>query len=145
MREKTHVYCRSYKNYNRNLFQENLRNLDWSIFDLLDNSEDMWSMIYKAILFEVNHMCPYKKTKISVNRPEWMNRELLEYEIHRDTLFRIYNRSKTQNNYDKASYARKVYNTMVKEAKQKYMLGKLKEHEKDQKKFWEKIKMLILA
>ena len=39
------------KNYNRNLFQENLRNLDWSIFDLLDNSEDMWSMIYKAILF----------------------------------------------------------------------------------------------
>ena len=88
-------------------------------------------------------MCPYKKTKISVNRPEWMNRELLEYEIHRDTLFRIYNRSKTQNNYDKASYARKVYNTMVKEAKQKYMLGKLKEHEKDQKKFWEKIKMLI--
>ena len=95
MREKTHVYCRSYKNYNRNLFQENLRNLDWSIFDLLDISEDMWSMIYKAILFEVNHMCPYKKTKISVNRPEWMNRELLEYEIHRDTLFRIYNRSKT--------------------------------------------------
>ena len=88
-------------------------------------------------------MCPYKKTKISVNRPEWMNRELLEYEIHRDTRFTIYNRSTTQNNYDKASYARKVYNTMVKEAKQKYMLGKLKEHEKDKKKNWEKIKVLI--
>ena len=85
-------------------------------------------------------MCPYKKTKISVNRQEWMNRELLEYEIHRDTLFRIYNRSKTQNNYDKASYARKVYNTMMKEAKQKYMLGKLKEHEKDKKKLGKRLK-----
>ena len=51
--------------------------------------------------------------------------------------------SKTQNNYDKASYARKVYNTMVKEAKQKYMLGKLKEHEKDQNKILEKIKVLL--
>ena len=115
-------------------------NLDYSETTL--DSHKLLASIEEEFTCPYKNMCPYKKTKISVNRPEWMNRELLEYEIHRDTLFRIYNRSKTQNNYDKASYARKVYNTMLKEAKQKYMfmLGKLKEHEKDKKKFGKRLK-----
>ena len=46
------------------IFQRNLRKLDWSILDLLDNVDDMWSMIYKAINYEVNLMCPYKRIKI---------------------------------------------------------------------------------
>ena len=88
-------------------------------------------------------MCPYKKTKITNNRPEWMTRELMEFEMHRDTLFRIYHRNRSQITYDKASHARKVYNTMVKEAKQSFTISKLKEHEKNQSKFWEDIKSLI--
>ena len=88
-------------------------------------------------------MCPYKRIKVRVNRPEWMTRELLEYEVHRDILFKIYHRNKTQINYDKASHARNVYNTLVKEAKQNYLLGKLKVHEKDQNKLWTDVKTLI--
>ena len=105
--------------------------LDWSILDILDNIDDMWCMIYNAIKYEVDLMCPYKRIKISVNRPEWMNRELLEYEVHRDILFKVYKRNKTQNNCDRASHA------------QNYMLGKLKEHAEDQNKFWKDVKMLI--
>ena len=71
-------------------------------------------------------MCPYNKTKITNNRPEWMTRELMEFEMHRDTLFRIYHRNRSQIIYDKASHARKVYNTMVKEAKQSFTISKLK-------------------
>ena len=48
VREKKYIYCRRYRNYNKAIFQENLRKLDWTILDLLDNVEDMWSMIYKA-------------------------------------------------------------------------------------------------
>ena len=57
IREKKYVYCRSYKNYDKNIFQSNLKNLDWTIFDLLDNVDDMWNMIYKAIEYEVNLIC----------------------------------------------------------------------------------------
>ena len=67
IREKKYVYCRSYKNYDKNIFQSKLKNLDWTIFNLLDNVDDMWNMIYKAIEYEVNLMCPYKKTKITNN------------------------------------------------------------------------------
>ena len=89
--------------------------------DILDNIDDMWCMIYNAIKYEDDLMCLYKRITISVNRPEWMHRELLEYEVHRDILFKVYKRNKTQNNYDRASHSRKVYNTMVKEAKPNYM------------------------
>ena len=65
--------------------------------------------------------------------------------MHRDTLFRIYRRNRSQITYDKASHARKVYNTMVKEAKQSFTISKLKEHAKNQSKFWEDIKSLIPA
>ena len=73
VREKTYVYSRSYKNYDKKKLQGNLKNLDWSIFDLPDNVDDMY-MIYKAIEYEVNRMCPYKKFKITTNRPEWMTK-----------------------------------------------------------------------
>ena len=36
-----------------------------------------------------------------------------------------------------------MYNRLVKEAKQNFMLGKLKQHNKDQNKFWNEIKKLI--
>ena len=103
----------------------------------------MWNMIYKAILYEVNRMCPYKKFKITTNRPEWMTKELQELEIHRDALFKIHKRKKSQSTYDRACQARKTYNKMVNEAKQNYTLSKLKEHEKDLSKFWKDIKSLI--
>ena len=50
---------------------------------------------------------------------------------------------KTQNSYDRAASARRMYNRLVKEAKQNFMLGKLKQHNKDQNKFWNEIKKLI--
>ena len=79
----------------KHTFQTNLKKLDWSILDVLENVDDMWSMIYRAIEYEANSTCPYKRIQISVNRPEWINRELLEYEIERDILFRIHKRKKT--------------------------------------------------
>ena len=100
-------------------------------------------MILKAIEYEANHMCPYKQVKIFVNTPEWMNRELLEYQLERDILFRVHRRKKTQNSYDRVASARRMYNRLVKEAKQNFMLGKLKQHNKDQNKFWNEIKKLI--
>ena len=94
-KEKEYVHFRSYRNYKKHTFQTNLKKLDWSILDVLENVDDMWSMIYRAIEYEANSTCPYKRIKISVNRPEWINRELLEYEIERDILCRIHKRKKT--------------------------------------------------
>ena len=70
--ERGYVIGRSYMNYDKIAFQNNLKNLDWSILFLLDNPNDAWNMLYKAILLEADKMCPKRKIKISYNRPTWL-------------------------------------------------------------------------
>lgn len=55
-----HRFARSYRNYNSDVLHENLVNLDWSIFDLLTDVDDMWQMICEAIKYELDQMCPIK-------------------------------------------------------------------------------------
>ena len=84
--ERGYVIGRSYMNYDKIAFQNNLKNLDWSIIFLLDNPNDAWNMLYKAILLEADKMCPKRKIKISYNRPTWLTEELTEIGREREIL-----------------------------------------------------------
>ena len=84
--ERGYVIGRSYMNYDKIAFQNNLKNLDWSIIFLLDNPNDAWNMLYKAILLEADKMCPKRKIKISYNRPTWLTEELTEIGKEREIL-----------------------------------------------------------
>ena len=44
-------------------------------------------MLYKAILFEIDKMCPKKRFKVSCNRPPWLTLELIEIGKERDVAF----------------------------------------------------------
>ena len=111
--EKGFVFGRSYKNYNITTFQNNLRNLDWSILYLLDNPNYDWNMLYKAILFETDRMCPQKIFKISYNRPVWLTQELIEIGRERDIAVRYARRRKHETAFTRARNIRNEYNRAI--------------------------------
>lgn len=86
-----HVYKRSFKSYDKDIFQENLQDLDWSLLDLLEVDE-MWQMVVNAMLYEADSLCPYKWIKVNSCRPIWFTSQMNELACDRDILFRNYRR-----------------------------------------------------
>ena len=141
--ERGYVIGRSYMNYNKIAFQNNLKNLDWSIIFLLDNPNEAWNMLYKAILLEADKMCPKRKIKISYNRPTWLTEELTEIGRERDIAFRYARRKKSEAAFAHARNLRNEYNREIHNATCEYVMGQLEKHKHDQKKFWSSIKNVM--
>lgn len=58
--------------------------MDWSILDLLDNVDTMWGMVHKALIYEIDEMCPYNFVKVRKFRPIWFTSAHALSEISRE-------------------------------------------------------------
>ena len=50
----------SYKNYNKEDFQDNLRALHWNDFFGIENPNECWDIFYNRIISTLEDMCPEK-------------------------------------------------------------------------------------
>lgn len=93
--------------------------MDWSIIELLDNVEEMWTMLKNAMLYEADIMCPQKWIRVNTSKPIWFSNTLVELARDRDILFWNYMRGGCKNKeiYMKVSMKRRAFNRMVKTAK----------------------------
>ena len=134
---------RSYKYYDRELLMRNLKDLDWSILPLLKDPNEAWEMIYKAILYEIDRMCPFRKFKINTLRPKWYTPELAEQAKERDRLARRARKLKTQESWEVFTRARNKFNLDIKNAKNKYTIEMLEQNEQNNNKFWKSIQDIL--
>ena len=141
----TWVEGRSYKHYDRELFMQKLRDLDWSILPLLKDPNEAWKMIYGAILYEIDKMCPFRKFKINALRPKWYTQELAEEAKERDRLARRAKRLKTPESWERFTRARNKFNLDIKNAKNNYTIEMLEKNEQNNKKFWKSIQDILPA
>ena len=142
-KNKIWVEGRSYKNYDRDLFMHKIANLDWSILALLNDPNEAWHMIYKAIVYEADIMCPIRKFKVNTLKPDWYTLDLLQQARERDRLARLAKRHKTQESWGKFTTARNKFNSDIKAAKNDYTLDMLERNSQNQTKFWKSIKSIL--
>lgn len=149
-RKKTHRqyeyrYCRQYKLFDSIIFQNKLESLDWSIYDLLTDVDEMWSMLYNGIKYELDIMCPYVRTKVNTSKPMWFSQELYELSKERDRLFTKFRRSKGKNTvcYEQAVSKRKEFACLVKIAKETYYQELLEINKNNGMKFWNTIQSIL--
>ena len=69
---------RSYRNYNIEIFQDNLANYNWDILYDCDDVNQAWSIILNRIESEIESMCPLKDIKIKKQKDPWITNEILE-------------------------------------------------------------------
>ena len=62
--EKVSFIGRSYKNYNKENFTQNLLNQNWLIFDTETNPEILWNTMVDNITKCIDHLCPLKKFRV---------------------------------------------------------------------------------
>ena len=137
------TFGRSYKNYNKNVFQEMLVEHDWSNLDRIVNPNDYWKTLLDGITFEIDKLCPLKTMVLKDYGDPWVTREIVEVLKDKKRLFLKAKRTKLPEDLQAARKARNSANKMVKQAKEDFIKENLEDNNNNAKKFWEHINKLL--
>ena len=85
---------RSYRNYNKDLFQEYLIGDNWRHFYESSDPNECWRVMENIILKHLDKMCPLKEFRINEYREAWMNRDLMELIIDKDKALSLAKKNK---------------------------------------------------
>ena len=87
---------RSYRNYNKEIFQQNIREANWENFNASSNVTDKWDLFENIIRGTIDNMCPLKDFRIKQKKEPWISNELIELIKDKDNLLKRAKKSKDQ-------------------------------------------------
>ena len=134
---------RSYRDFNRASFEEELLKGDWDAFFKLDNVEETWDFILNKMTYVLDAMCPLRTYHIKNYRPEWMTSELIEQIKDRDYFYKKAKMKGNRDDWNIAKFLRNTTNSNIRQAKRDFILERLRANEQDAKKFWKTIHSVI--
>ena len=143
-------YGRSYKNFNEEIFHNEIKQKDWNKLFENKSSESCMNTFYNTIEQLLDEMAPVKRlTKKEVNllkRP-WITKGILISIKNRDKIHKEYLKCKETNRKDQIYkiYKRKrnLITTLLRQSKGDYYQSFFEEHKSNVKKTWEGIRNII--
>ena len=142
-KEKISFQGRSYRNYDRQVFQERLVERDWAEFWNLRDPNKLWDIMESNILEEIHISCPIKSFKVSSFREPWVTNEAIEAIKDKD---RILNRAKRTGREEDWLEARRVRNRVGRDLeilRADYLKHQQQIHQANPKKFWSTVASII--
>ena len=134
---KCEFIVRSYRNYNKMRFQENIRNENWDNYDSNPTVKGKWEEMESIIRNNIDAMCPLKKFKIKQEKEPWISNRLIELIKDRDSRFKRAKRRKDPQLWNEAKRLRNNCIKRLREAKADYIKENLENNIGNQKKFWQ--------
>ena len=134
---------RSYRNYDREVFQNRLENRNWREFFATEDVEDLWGMMESYILTEIDKMCPIKKCRVSKLREPWITNEAIEAIRDKDRLLKRAKRTGTEEDWERARRVRNSVGRDLENLRADYLKQKQEEHRNDPKKFWSTLGKIV--
>ena len=130
------------KNYNKETFQLNLLNVDWSSVVCSDNVPQAWE-IFKAILMSaIDNIARVKEVRIKQRAEPWINNEILQSIKDIDKAFQLYKNDKSDEKYSYFKELRNKTQTLIYNAKRGYFKEKVENENHDSKSLWRSLKEL---
>ena len=109
-RPKVEFKGRSYRNYDKALFGQQLLNFIWDDFYDIRDPDAAWSFLLEKILNVLDRMCPIRSYLIKNYRPEWITSELIEQIKDRDY---FYTKAKLSGDEDALNIAKYLRNRLI--------------------------------
>ena len=142
IRESTAFTGRSYRNYDRETFQQCLMDLEWHPFYAMTDPDHAWAYLLHKIEAEIDKMCPVKEIKIKKPKAQWISNELLEFINDKDDLLILAKTTNSPDDWNAARIARNYVASLIKNAKKDYLIGEV-DNNNDPNKFWSKMGTLF--
>ena len=137
------TFGRSYKNYNKGDFQQQLVDHDWSELDDIGDPNDYWKILISGITNELEKTCPLKKMVLKDYGDPWITREIVEILKDKKRLFMKAKKSRLPDDLLAAREARNLANKMVKQAKEDFIKDNFENDSNDPKNIWQHINSLL--
>ena len=142
-KERVEFRGRSYRDYNRDVFQDRLREYDWENFFVSRDPDTLWGISENFILEELELMCPIKSFKVAVIREPWLTDEALEAIKDKDRLLKRAKKTRKEEDWAEAKMARNRVGRDLEMLRVDFLKQQQQVHCDDPKKFWATVASII--
>lgn len=115
--KRTNFRCRTFNNYVKVDFQQDLVNYDWSELFEIECPNQAWLLLYGVILEFANKHCPFRQFTSKRELPEWLTNEILEFLKERDHKYKVAKRSADPHDWSVLKKLRNKCNCLIANAK----------------------------
>ena len=134
---------RSYRNYDKDIFQNNIRNSDWTKFNVLNTAEGKWKEFENITRSCIELMCPIKQFKVKQEKEPWITPQLIELIKDKDLALKRAKKSKNPVLWREAKRIRNNCTKRLRDARAEFMRHNLDNNLGNQKKFWRNIQDVL--
>ena len=142
-REKIDFQGRSYRNYDRQAFQDRLAGRDWTDFFTLRDPDELWESMETKIMEEIDRMCPIKSFKVASISEPWITNEAIEAIKDKDRILRKAKRSGREEDWEEARRVRNRVGRDLEILRADFLKQQQQIHQDDPKKFWSTVATII--
>ena len=141
--EKMKFIGRSYRNYNKDVFQDRLKEYDWINYFDIENPNECWEILYSRIIETLDDMCPENSYNIKCYREKWMNRDIMERIIDKDKGLAKAKKTGNEDDWNIAKFLKNETGKIIERAKMQFFDDEFIASKGDPKRFWRNIYSLI--
>ena len=142
-KQKCNFTGRSYRNYNKDIFQERIKQSDWTFLDDNIDVQIQWEKWLSIINNILDEMCPLKVFKIKQLKQPWITPRLIELIKDKDKALKDAKKSKNLELWTEAKRLRNACTNRLRKARADFIKEQLEIHTNDQKKFWNHIQDVL--
>ena len=141
--EKIEFKGRSYRNYDREIFQGALLNRDWGNFMNERDPNVLWEQMQSIMEEEIDLMCPIKSFKVKKSREPWITNEAIEAIRDKDRALRKAKKSGKEEDWAVARRERNRIGRELELLRSDFLKAQQEEYKSDPKNFWKTIQSII--
>ena len=142
-KEKNTFWGRSYRNYNKDEFINQLKNNNWFDIETETCPNKIWNEFLHVITSMIDNQCPLKEFRIKKVKEPWVSQELLEFIKDKDRALRKAKKTNSENDWKIAKRLRNECLHRVRNCKADFIKNELNQNQDDIKKFWNTVKTVI--
>ena len=134
---------RSYRNYNKDVFQNIVADADWTAFNNKTTATGKWNEMVIIIREAIDIMCPLRVFYVKQEKEQWITPPLLELIKDKDSAMKKAKRRGDPELWKQAKILRNRCNKRLREARAEFIKEKLENNMGNSKKFWKNIQEVI--
>ena len=125
---------RSYRNFDRPLYKEQLLAEDWDEFYAIDDPSKAWEYMLGRFVPLLDKMCPIRTFNIKNYRPDWVTNELIERIKDKDYFYNTAKETGDLDAWNIVRHLRNQTNANIRSAKRDFILNEFEENKSDHNK-----------
>ena len=87
------VKLRSLKNYDKEVFIEKLKNVNWFSVINCENVDEAWCKFYESLMLVIDSIAPIKEVRIKQRSEDWVNNSIIDSIHRRDVAYNFFCKS----------------------------------------------------